>query len=75
MGKRAKPPLSPREREVLTLIAEGSTSKEIATRLFISVQTVETHRSNLMSKLGVRNVAGLVLFAVQNGLIKLAARD
>ena len=63
--------LSPREREVLTLIAHGSTSKEIAAELFISVQTVETHRSNLMSKLHVRNVAGLVLFAVHNGLIQL----
>lgn len=63
--------LSPREREVLTLIAHGHTSKEIAAKLFISAQTVETHRSNLMSKLHVRNVAGLVLFAVRNGIIKL----
>ena len=66
-----KPALSPREREVLTLIAEGSTSKEIAAILHISVQTVETHRANLLHKLGVRNVAGLVLFAVRNALIKL----
>lgn len=63
--------LSPREREVLVHIAEGSTSKEIAAHLHISVQTVETHRCNLMSKLGVHNVAGLVLCAVRNGLIKL----
>lgn len=67
----ARPPLSPREREVLLLIAEGSTSKEIAARLHISVQTVETHRCNLMSKLGVHNVAGLVLCAVRSGLIRL----
>ena len=66
-----EPALSPREREVLTGIAEGSTSKEIAAKLHISVQTVETHRSNLMSKLDVHNVAGLVLFAVRNGYIKL----
>ncbi len=73
MQAAAKLSLSPREREVLTLIAEGSTSKEIAAKLHISVQTVETHRSNLMSKLGVHNVAGLVLFAVRNGFIKLPA--
>ena len=62
-------PLSPREHEVIRLIALGSTSKEIASRLFISVATVETHRTNLMSKLGVRNVAGLVLYAFQYGLL------
>jgi DNA-binding NarL/FixJ family response regulator len=66
-----RPLLSPREREVLALIAEGSTSKETAAKLHISVQTVETHRANLMSKVGVHNVAGLVLFAVRNGVIKL----
>lgn len=60
--------LSPREREILKLIAEGMTTKEIATRLFISVPTVETHRSNLMSKTGARNVAGLVRFAVDSGV-------
>lgn len=69
-GKRAAgAALSPRELEVLRLIAEGGTSKEIAGRLFISVATVETHRTNLMSKLGVRNVAGLVLYAFQRGLV------
>lgn len=62
-------PLSPREREILCLIALGSTSKEIAAKLFISAATVETHRTNLMSKLGVRNVAGLVLYAFQYGLL------
>ena len=64
-------PLSPREQEVVRLIALGSTSKEIATKLFISVATVETHRTNLMSKLGVRNVAGLVLYAFQYGLLEI----
>ena len=64
-------PLSPREREVFRLIALGSTSKEIAAKLFISAATVETHRTNLMSKLGVRNVAGLVLYAFQNGLLDI----
>lgn len=70
-ARDSRPSLSPREREVLVLIAEGSTSKEIAAKLHISVQTVETHRCNLMSKTGVHNVAGLVLCAVRNGLIKL----
>ena len=64
-------PLSPRELEVFGLIALGSTSKEIATKLFISTATVETHRTNLMSKLGVRNVAGLVLYAFQYGLVEM----
>ena len=64
-------PLSPRELEVFRLIALGSTSKEIAAKLFISAATVETHRTNLMSKLGVRNVAGLVLYAFQNGLLDM----
>jgi DNA-binding NarL/FixJ family response regulator len=66
-----QPQLSEREREVLSLIAEGCTSKEIAARLFISVQTVETHRSNLMAKLKVRNMAGMVVYAVRLGLVKL----
>jgi DNA-binding NarL/FixJ family response regulator len=68
-----KPPLTQREREVLGLIAEGSTSKEIASKLFISLQTVETHRSNLMTKLRVKNVAGMVIYAVRLGLVKLPA--
>lgn len=63
--------LSEREREVLSLIAEGCTSKEIAGKLFISPQTVETHRSNLMTKLKVRNMAGMVVYAVRLGLVKL----
>ncbi len=65
--------LSRREQEVLRHIALGETSKEIAGKLFISVATVETHRTNLMSKLGVRNVAGLVLYAFQHGLVEAAA--
>ena len=64
-------PLSPRELEVFRLIALGSTSKEIASKLFISAATVETHRTNLMSKLGVRNVAGLILYGFQHGLLEM----
>jgi DNA-binding NarL/FixJ family response regulator len=63
--------LSRRETEILTLIAEGATSKEIASKLGISVSTVETHRSHLMAKLHIRNVAGLVVFAFRAGLIRL----
>jgi DNA-binding NarL/FixJ family response regulator len=66
----AKVALSPREQEVLKLIAAGKTSKEVATCLQLSVQTVETYRANLMSKLEVHNVAGLVLFAVRSGLLR-----
>jgi DNA-binding NarL/FixJ family response regulator len=60
--------LTPREREILRLIAAGMTTKEIAARLFISVPTVETHRARLMTKTSARNVAGLVRFAMNTGL-------
>ncbi|MDQ3626782.1 MAG: response regulator transcription factor [Verrucomicrobiota bacterium] len=66
--------LSGREKDVLQLIAHGNTSKEIAAKLGISVGTVETHRTNLMKKLHIRNVAGLVVFAFRAGLIRLAPR-
>jgi DNA-binding NarL/FixJ family response regulator len=61
--------LTPRQREILQLVAEGLTSKEIAQRLTISYRTVETHRSHLMERLGVRDMAGLVRFAVRAGLV------
>lgn len=61
--------LTKRECEVLKCIAEGSSTKEIAEELFISVSTVETHRKALLSKLEVKNVAGLVRIAVQAGLV------
>jgi DNA-binding NarL/FixJ family response regulator len=61
--------LTPRERAVLQLIAEGLSNKEAAEALSISPATVETHRARLMQKLSVRNTAGLVLFAVRNGLV------
>ncbi len=56
------------------MIALGGTNKEIAGQLFISVATVETHRTNLTPRLGVRNVAGLVLYAFQNGLVDAVAQ-
>lgn len=61
--------LTSREREVLQLIAEGGSSKEIATQLGISTRTVESHRARLMEKLGIHKVSGLVRFAIREGLI------
>lgn len=60
--------LTPREREVLKLLARGLPTKQIAAQLFISVPTVETHRGNLMKKTGARNAVGLVRFAIEAGL-------
>ncbi|MBL8000557.1 MAG: response regulator transcription factor [Flavobacteriales bacterium] len=62
--------LSEREVEVLAALAEGLGNKEIGERLFISPRTVDTHRTNLMRKLEVHNVAGLVRIAIQAGLVK-----
>ena len=61
----SKKNITKREREVLKLIVEGYTSAEIAKRLYISVRTVETHRSNLMSKLELKNTAALVRYALE----------
>ena len=63
------PKLSRREQEVLDLIAKEHTSQEIADLLFVSVNTVETHRASLLSKFGARNIAGLVKAALEKGLI------
>jgi len=60
--------LSERETEILRLIAEGFSNKEIGDKLFISHRTVDTHRTNLMKKLEIRNTAGLVRFSLANGL-------
>lgn len=63
------PPLTKREKEVLAHIAEGLTNLEIAQILFISVDTVDSHRKNLHSKLNVKNTAMLIRFAVENKLV------
>lgn len=63
--------LTPREREVLQLSAEGCTSHAIAERLFISPRTAEKHRANLMAKLGLRNQSEVVKFAIERGIIHL----
>ncbi|MDQ3048526.1 MAG: response regulator transcription factor [Bacteroidota bacterium] len=61
--------ISEREMEIIKLIAEGYSNKEVADKLFLSTHTVTTHRKNIMNKLGVNNTAGLVLFAVRENLI------
>lgn len=61
--------ISSREGEIIRLVAEGLTNKEIADRLFLSAHTVTTHRKNIMAKLGVNNTAGLVLFAIRNSIV------
>ena len=65
--------LSDRERQVLQLLAEGNSTKEIAFKLHVSVKTVESHRQNIMNKLGIRTLAGLTKFAVREGLTSLDA--
>lgn len=66
---QAGPSISKREKEVLQLISEEMTTNEIASSLFISVTTVETHRKNMLKKLGVRNTAGLMRYAFEHDLI------
>ncbi len=63
-------PLTPRQIEVLRLVAEGLPTKAIAKQLKISVKTAEAHRSGLMERLGIHDVAGLVRYAIRTGLIK-----
>jgi len=69
-SEMCRDPLSPRERQVLQLIAEGKTSKEIAGLLHISVKTAETHRSRIVEKLGIHEIAGLVRYAIRRGMIR-----
>ncbi len=63
--------LTDREQEVLQLIAQGQTSRQIAEQLFLSLSTINTHRANLMQKLNIHDTAGLVRYAMQRGMIKL----
>jgi len=62
--------LTPREREVVRLLAQSSSNKEIAAALGISVRTAETHRATLMRKLGIKSLAGLVRYAIRNNIIE-----
>jgi DNA-binding NarL/FixJ family response regulator len=65
-------PLTPRQQEVLRLIAQGLSTKEIAHRLGLSVKTIETHRTEIMERLEIRDVAGLTRYAVRKGLVSAA---
>jgi DNA-binding NarL/FixJ family response regulator len=65
-------PLTPREREVVQLLAEGSSTKEVAVTLGLAVKTAETHRSNIMRKLDLHSVSDLVLYAVRNNIVQVA---
>ena len=69
LESRAEPDLTPRQREVLELIAEGHATSEIARRLRISVKTVESHRAQIMERLGIRHVPGLVRYAIRHGIV------
>jgi DNA-binding CsgD family transcriptional regulator len=72
VGSEANPAgsLTHRQREVLALIAEGHNTKSIGRRLGISIKTVETHRTQLMERLDIHDVAGLVRYAIRIGLIR-----
>ena len=63
------PALTPRQREVLQLIAEGHSTKEIARRLHVSVKTIETHRAQIMERLDIHHVAGLVQYAIRRKIV------
>lgn len=63
--------LTPRQREILTLVAEGHSTKDIARSLNISVKTVESHRAQLMERLDIHDVAGLVRYSIKKGLVKV----
>ncbi len=67
--------LTSRQREILQMVAEGKSTKEIAFELDVSVKTVETHRAALMERLDIRDVAGLVMYAVRHGLVSVDSTD
>jgi DNA-binding NarL/FixJ family response regulator len=69
------PKLTPREREVIQLLAEGKSSKEVATQLNLSTKTAETHRSNIMRKLGFHSIRDLVVYSVKNNIIQVQMPD
>jgi len=69
LGKGSRNQLTPREREIVQLLAEGKSNKEAATMLGISVKTIETHRANIMLKLNVHSITELVHYAIRNEMI------
>jgi len=72
-GQSLGSPLTPREREVVKMIAEGQSVKEIAAGLGRSIKTIEAHKFNLMRKLGIHNKAGLIAYAIENNIVKMKA--
>ena len=73
--RRVVPRLTARERQVLNLVANGYTSREIGEKLGISPRTAETHRVNIGRRLGIRNVAQMVRYAIENDLSPVAKRS
>lgn len=71
--KMVVPALGPREREVLQLVAEGESTNQVATLLNIRPRTADSHRSNIMRKLGTHSVVGLMLYAIRNGVMQVPA--
>jgi DNA-binding NarL/FixJ family response regulator len=72
-GKKvARPEFTPREIEVINLISEGLASKEIAERMGLKTRTIESYRERIMEKMNVNNTAGLIVYAIRNGLCKIA---
>ena len=71
-GAIGKGRLTPREREVVQLLAEGKTTKEVASMLGLGFKTADTHRTNIMRKLGLGSLSELVLYAVRNGIVQVA---
>ena len=72
-GALSKGRLTPREREVLQLLAKGNTTKEVAALLGLGFKTADTHRTNIMRKLSLRSFSELVLYAVKNGIVQVTA--
>ncbi|HEV7330497.1 MAG TPA: response regulator transcription factor [Flavisolibacter sp.] len=69
--KKKKVEFNERERQIIRMICEGLTNKEIAARLFLSPRTIETHRENIMSKMDENSTAGLVVYAIRHGIYKI----
>ncbi len=63
--------LTKREKEIVSLVAEGYKNREVAEKLQISVKTVETHRANIMNKLALRNLAQLIHYAIRTGMVNM----
>ena len=70
-GRKVMLDLTKREHEVLELVATGKSNQEVADALFISIKTVETHKTNILEKLGLKNTAELVKYAIKNNIISL----